>query len=73
LYGKDLLNMTIELPPLDVQKKIVDILICQRKQIDVLEKYASKIKRQHKYLLSHLVSSNYDLSKIQLEEKDKPC
>ena len=67
LYGKDLLKMTIELPPLEVQKKIIRILSCQRERIDTLNKYMSKIERENKFLLDHLVSGDFDLTRIKLE------
>ncbi len=52
---------------------IVDILNNGEKTIKLYQDELSKRKLQKQYLLNHLINGDLDLSKIQLEEKDKSC
>lgn len=66
-------NYKMKLPAIDEQAKIAKILSMQEQKIDLLNKMAKCARKQHKYLLNHLINGDFDLSKIQLEEKDKSC
>lgn len=67
LYGKDLLDLKIELPPLGIQKKIVSVINCQREKNNIINDYIIKLEQQYKYLLNHLISGDFDLTNIKLE------
>ena len=66
-------NYKMKLPAIDEQAKIAKILSMQEQKIDLLNKMTKCARKQHKYLLNHLINGDLDLSKIQLEEKDKSC
>lgn len=52
---------------------IVDILNNGEDTIKLYQDMLSKRRLQKRYLLNHLINGDLDLSKIQLEEKDKSC
>lgn len=66
-------NYKMKLPFMGEQVKIAKILSMQEQIIDYLNKMANCAQKQYEYLLKHLINGDFDLSKIQLEEKDKPC
>jgi|GEM_PF-1973467 len=67
LYGKDLSNITVELPTIQIQRKIVSIINLQREKISCLKEELKAIERQYKYLLNHLINGDFDSSNIKLE------
>ena len=73
LYGRDLLDIRVDLPSMKDQQAIIMLAKTQREKIRILKRYLVELQDQCKYLLNHLINGDLDLSKIQLEEKDKSC
>lgn len=64
-------NIIITLPSMDEQKGIVDKLDTQRELIRSYKNKKSLYFGQYTYLLNHLISGDFDLSKIKLEKEQK--
>ena len=64
---EDLLRMEVFLPSVEEQKRIAKIIINQKEYIDKLKKLKMLLAQQYKYLLNHLISGDYDLTNIKLE------
>lgn len=67
VHAKDLAKLKISLPPLEIQQDIVMRLSTQAAKISRLEEYRDNLQNQYKYLLNHLISGDFDLTNIKLE------
>lgn len=67
LSVKDINNFELYVPDDNVQNEISNCLICQNKTIKLLKKNLENAKQQYKYLLNHLISGDFDLTNIKLE------
>jgi len=63
LYGKDVKELKISLPPLPEQKAISSILTKSDKEIKTLEKQKQLIEQQRKYLINNLVTGKIRIPK----------
>lgn len=66
---EDLLRMEVFLPNNEEQQKIADVTINQKKYIVELERLRELLVQQYRYLLNHLISGDFDLSSIKLENE----
>ena len=67
LSVKDINNFKLYVPDDNVQNEISNCLNCQNKTIKLLKKNLENAKQQYKYLLNHLISGDFDLTNIKLE------
>lgn len=61
LYGKDIGKIIIDLPEVEEQNAIANILMTADKEIETLEKQKEIIKNQKKYLLNNLITGQIRL------------
>lgn len=73
VHCSDLACLKVPFLSIEEQRRIVVKLKTQEELISNLENYLQSKKEIYKYLLNHLINGDFDLSKIQLEEKDKSC
>ena len=64
---KAFMKYEIKLPTIEEQKKISSILSTEEEIIRLYEKMLLSIQEQYKYLLNHLISDDFDLTNIELE------
>lgn len=64
---EDLLRMEVFLPSIEEQERIADIIINQKEYINKLEKFKTLLVQQYRYLLNHLISSDFSLTNIKLK------
>lgn len=67
LSVKDINNFELYVPDDNIQNEISNCLNCQNKTIKLLKKNLENAKQQYKYLLNHLISGDFDLTNIKLE------
>lgn len=65
LYGKDLKNIKINLPSIEEQNHIADVLLTARKEIESLEQKREIIAQQKKYLLNNLITGEIRLPEFR--------
>ncbi len=56
LYGKDCKDLKLELPSIEEQSAIADIIISANKEIEALEQILKNYKNQKTYLLNNLIT-----------------
>lgn len=66
---EDLLRMRIVLPTTDEQARFAMAVVSCRRHINILSRIRQNVYNQYKYLINHLISGNFDLSKIRLEKE----
>ena len=70
LYGKDFKKLTVNIPPLHEQKKIVEIIKAATREISLLRVKRTVIASQKKHLVEGLVSGEISLTKSSLISKE---